>query len=79
MNDAVARSSTPSCPKKDAVRHVTSDGSPSSHRNRSMSWIECSMSVPPPATSTSARHAESYCPWLGKYWSSRIVTAIGRP
>ena len=45
----------------------------------SRSWIECSISVPPPALSTSLRQVDPYIPWIGKYWSSRRTSAIGLP
>ena len=66
-------SSMPAWPKRDAVRAATATGSPSSQRSMSTSWIECSISVPPPAAATSLRHVDPYMPWIGKYWSSRSV------
>ena len=37
------------------------------------------MSVPPPAAAMSPRHVDPYMPWIGKYWSSRMTVASGRP
>jgi hypothetical protein len=48
----------PGCPNRHAVCALTVAGSPSSHRSTSMSWIECSMSVPPPAHATSRRQVD---------------------
>ena len=57
-----AVSSIPVYPNRDSVRAVTDSGSPSNHRSTSMSWIECSINVPPPVCATSLRHVDPYIP-----------------
>ncbi len=74
-----AASSIPGYPNTDAVWAETDSAGPRIQLMTSRSWIECSMSVPPPALSTSLRQVEPYIPWIGKYWSSRRMSAIGLP